>query len=101
VAPGIWDVKLNYRRVGIRIDYSTESTTVYDIPTVVRLSVSRLRLRGVIESLQRVAGCVVKQYFRYTAGRLEHWPTGRSSEAVEEFRKSQFQFQELMFRSPS
>jgi hypothetical protein len=41
--------------------------------------------------------CVVKQYFRYTAGRLET-PADRPLilKAVQDFRKSQFRFQELI-----
>ncbi len=40
---------------------------------------------------------MVKQYFRYTAGRLET-PADRPviNKAVEEFRKSQYRFQEMI-----
>jgi mono/diheme cytochrome c family protein len=58
---------------------------------------SPAELGAVLAKSTQCQECVVKQYFRYTAGRLET-PADRPLilKAVEEFRKSQFQFQELM-----
>jgi hypothetical protein len=58
---------------------------------------SPAELGAVLAKSAQCQECVVKQYFRYTAGRLET-PADRPVilKATEEFRNSQFKFQELM-----
>ncbi|HXJ41525.1 MAG TPA: DUF1592 domain-containing protein [Bryobacteraceae bacterium] len=54
-------------------------------------------LGAVLAKTAQCQECMVKQYFRYTAGRLEA-PADRPviAKAAEAFRKSQYHFQELM-----
>jgi hypothetical protein len=58
---------------------------------------SPAELGAVLAKSAQCQECMVKQYFRYTAGRMET-PADRPLilDAVAEFRKSQFQFQELI-----
>jgi hypothetical protein len=58
---------------------------------------SPAELGAVLAKSSQCQECVVKQYFRYTAGRLET-PADRPVilKATEEFRNSQFKFQELI-----
>jgi hypothetical protein len=55
------------------------------------------QLGAVLAKSAQCQECMVKQYFRYTSGRLET-PADRPAirELVEEFRKSQFRFKELI-----
>ncbi|MES1261243.1 MAG: DUF1588 domain-containing protein, partial [Acidobacteriota bacterium] len=58
---------------------------------------SPAQLGAVLAKSAQCQECVVKQYFRYTAGRLESLADRPLIlKAVEEFRNSQFRFQELI-----
>jgi hypothetical protein len=54
-------------------------------------------LGAVLSKTPQCQECMVKQYFRYAAGRMET-PADHSviQQAVEHFRNSQFRFQELI-----
>ena len=54
-------------------------------------------LGAVLAKSAQCQECMVKQYFRYTAGRLET-PADRPAirKILEDFRKSQFRFKELI-----
>jgi hypothetical protein len=58
---------------------------------------SPAQLGGVLAKSAQCQECMVKQYFRYTAGRMEA-PADRPVivKALEAFRKSDFKFQEMM-----
>jgi hypothetical protein len=58
---------------------------------------SPLELGKVLAESAQCQQCVVKQYFRYTAGRMET-PADRAliRSALDDFRKSQFRFKELI-----
>ena len=55
------------------------------------------QLGAVLAKSAQCQECMVKQYFRYTAGRMET-PADRPviRQIVDEFRKSQFRFKELI-----
>jgi hypothetical protein len=58
---------------------------------------SPLQLGGVLAKSPQCQQCIVKQYFRYTAGRMEtpaDWPVLHA--VFEDFRRSQFRFKELI-----
>lgn len=58
---------------------------------------SPAQLGGVLAKTPQCQECVVKQYFRYTAGRLETLADRPVIlKAVEDFRDSQFKFQEMI-----
>jgi hypothetical protein len=58
---------------------------------------SPAQLGGVLAKSAQCQECMVKQYFRYMAGRMET-PADRPVilKALEAFRKSDFKFQEMM-----
>jgi hypothetical protein len=58
---------------------------------------SPAELGAILAKSAQCQECVVKQYFRYTTGRMEV-PADRRviDEALDDFRKSQYHFQDLM-----
>ncbi len=84
------------RKAGKHMEIDLDTTgTVAGIPDS-NFSSPR-QLGGVLAGSRICQECVVKQYFRYVAGRLET-PADRDtiSHAYEAFRKSGFQFREMM-----
>jgi Protein of unknown function (DUF1592)/Protein of unknown function (DUF1588)/Protein of unknown function (DUF1587)/Protein of unknown function (DUF1595)/Protein of unknown function (DUF1585) len=61
---------------------------------------SPAELGGVLAKSSQCQECMVKQYFRYTSGRIET-PADRPilSKMVDEFRRSQFRFKDLIIAS--
>jgi len=93
-APAATDSKSKFSTRTIKVDFNTNGD-VAGLPN--SQFASPAELGGVLAKSPVCQECMVKQYFRYTAGRLET-PADRPviQKTLDDFRRSQFRFRELI-----